>query len=576
MNQKPLNPNLLNIDLLIPDRGFFKKKNLGEVLNTAIFEPSSDSFNLKGLFSPVIFGELGSEDRLDRLGYVDFKLPVFHPLIYMTICDLGSKYENIMAGDVRARFDSNLKDFVVVGDKEEGGTGFHFFTQYVDQLVYLENESHKRGFKRMLVEKYGKSSGLFSEWLILPAGLRDYVVDEKGVPSEDEVNKLYRSLINLANRLKLVDTESNVELFDSVRFRLQRLLVDIFKHFKTLIDGKHKFIQSKWATRGLNNSTRNVITAIPVYQNKLTTPNNQNTTKTSLGYNSVVVGLFQYLKSLGNLVQHQVLKTFVGQIVEQNTTNVRLFNPNELKFTYHQASEKMRKDWTTVDGINGIVNKLKQPDILNSPIKIDGSYLCLVEEYKGRIYVHFDLDNIQNPHYQLDSNGEFSKEAKKELLAVFKDFNSGNVYNAPLRPITYVELFYISIIELVPKYPAFVVRYPITGAGSVYPCWPSVRTTGTSFETKVKVGFQEIDCDSYPYLGQGYIRSMTVHYSHLGKLGGDHDGDVLSFFLVFTDESINEVKKLLGSNDYYLEPTGGLSYSVSNFVLDSLLLTMTE
>lgn len=575
MNQKPLNPNLLNIDLLIPDRGLFKKMNLGEVLNTSIFEPSSDSFNLKGLFSPVIFGELGSDERLERLGYVDFKLPVFHPLVYMTICDLGSKYENILSGKVRARFDNKLKDFIVVSDNEEGNTGFHFFTQHVDELVYAENESHKRSFKKMLAEKYGKTSGLFSEWLILPAGLRDYIVDNKGVPSEDEVNQLYRSLINLANRLKLINLDSNVDLYDSIRFRLQKILVDIFKHFKTLIDGKHKFIQSKWATRGLNNSTRNVITSIPVYQDKLTIPY-QKVGGSSLGYNGVVVGLFQYLKSLGNLVQHQVLKLFISRIVEQGTTNVLLFNPKEFKFQYQQSSEKLRKDWTTVDGINSIVNKLKQQEILNSPIKVDGSYLCLVEEFNENIYIHFNLETIQNPFYQINSNGEFTPEAKKELQKVFNDFNKGNVYNASLRPITYVELFYISIVELIPKYPAFVVRYPITGAGSIYPCWPNVKTTGTSFRTSVMMGLGPIDCDSYPYLGQGYIRSMTVHYSHLGKLGGDHDGDVLSFFLVFTDESINEVKKLLGSNDYYLEPTGSLSYSVSNFVLDSLLLTMTE
>lgn len=54
MAQQPLDMNLLNIDLLIPEAGTFKKALLGEVTSTSIFEPSSNVFDTKGLFSSTL------------------------------------------------------------------------------------------------------------------------------------------------------------------------------------------------------------------------------------------------------------------------------------------------------------------------------------------------------------------------------------------------------------------------------------------------------------------------------------------------------------------------------------------
>lgn len=573
MIQKPLDPNLLNIDLLVPEVGTFKKANLGEVLTTSIFEPSSNVFDLKGLFSPVIFGELGSDERMTRPGYVDFKLKVFHPLVYMTICDLGEKYEKIISGNLYAKFSEVEKDFIVCEDPSEGRTGFDFFCKYIDKIQYPENESHKRSFKKALVEKYGRTSGLISEWIILPAGLRDYIVDDKGVPTEDEVNKLYRTLINIANSMRLVDVDDDLSLFDSVRYRLQRLLVDIYKHFKTIIDGKNKFIQSKWASRGLNYGTRNVITAMNFYSRDIEDSN-------AVGFNVTVVGIFQYLKALGNVVPNRVLNMFITNIGNGDSENIKLFNPDTMKFELFKASTKMKKDWTTVEGINGIVNKLLQDDIKNSPVKIDGRYIAFIQEIKTKdeseIKVVFSDSDFTHPDY-VDESGALSSKGKDKIRKTLEDIKKGkNSNNDPIRPITYVELFYISIVGVVDRFPALVTRYPITGAGSIYPSWPKLMTTMVSKYAKIKIGHDEFVAHDYPIIGADYFRSLTVHYTHLGALGGDHDGDVLSFALLFTDESIKEIKKLLDSKEYYLDPSNRLNYSVSNHVLDTLLLTLTE
>lgn len=568
MVQKPLDHKLLNIDLLVPEEGSFRKANLGEVLTTSIFEPSSNVFDLKGLFSPVIFGEIGSDERMERPGYVNFKLPVFHPLVYLTICDLGDKYERIMAGELKAKFSNSEKDFIVCGPDKEGSTGFEFFCKYIDKIDYPETDSHKRSFKKALVEKYGRKTGLISEWIILPAGLRDYTIDDKGVPSEDEVNKLYRTLINIANSLKMVDLSDDISLFDSVRFRLQRLLVDIYKHFKTIIDGKNKFIQSKWASRGLNYGTRNVITAMNSYSKDINDNN-------AISFNNVVIGIFQYLKALGNLVPHRVLNMFISNIGDSGSENIKLFNPETARFELVKASTKMKKDWTSVEGINGIVNKLLQDDIKNSPVKIDGKYMALIQEHGNEVKVIFSDQDITHPDY-VDENGEVSSKGRDKIFKTMSAIKKREGLNDPIRPITYVELFYISVCDLVNRFPALITRYPITGAGSIYPAWPKLKTTMVGKERNIKVGLEEYHVYEYPIVGTDYYRSLTVHYSHLGSLGGDHDGDVLSFALVLTDEAIEEIKKLLDSKEYYLDPSNRLIYSVSNHVLDSLLRTLTE
>lgn len=572
MIQKPLDPNLLNIDLLIPEPTTFKTNHLGEVVSTSIFEPSSNVFDLKGLFSPEIFGEIGSDVRLNKPGYVDFKIPVFHPLVYLTICDLGDKYEKIMSGSLYAKFDKELKDFIPVEEESDGDTGYEFFCKHVDDLVYPETNSHKRQFKIALVEKYGKRSGMLTTWLVLPAGLRDYEVDEKGVPSEDEVNSLYRKLINISNSMKFVDFKNDIELFDVIRFRLQRLLVDIYNHFKTLIDGKNKFIQSKWAARGLNYGTRNVITAINSYVKDLDDKN-------STGFNMCVVGIFQYLKSLGNLVPNRVLTLFMSQIGSMDSENVQLFNPETLKFELAQASAKMKKDWTTVEGINSNVNKLLQDDIKDSPVVVDKKYIALIQErvIDGVIHVKviFNNDDIDHPDY-VDENGTMTAKGRDLLRNTIKVFQNGGIDHSPIRPITYVELFYIAVAGLEDKFPALVTRYPITGAGSIYPAWPKLMSTIVGKEVQVHIGHEEFKVNAYPTIGKDYYRSLTVHYSHLGALGADHDGDVLSYALLFTDESVDEVKKLLSSKEYYLDPSSSLNYSVSNHVIDSLLLSLTE
>lgn len=539
MKQSPLDRSLFNLDLLIPDDDTFRNLGLLPVTNLAIFESTTDAFNKNGLFSNVIFGNIGSDTRMLRPAYIDLKLKIFHPLVFITIERLGKKYKEILAGRLYARFDKVEKDFVP--DPENGNTGFHFFCQHLDEIVYKTTESNKRDYKISLVEKYGRSSGLFKTFLVIPAGLRDYTVDDKGVPSEDEINDFYRKLVGLHIKLSNLNiTEETIALYDPIRYQIQMLVNDIYRYIKGLIDGKSKFIQAKWSSRGVAGSTANVITALPNVIKDLDYENNVN-------FNSTVVGLYQYLKALGNITANRLHSVFLSHIFSTDRNEVRLINPKTLKSEYVKLNQKTYEDWTSLEGVNNIINKLNQDVIKNEYVKMDGYYPALVYDEGKTVKIIFDTEYMDP-----------SLDIKK------------------LRPITYAEMFYISVVGIVNRFPALVTRYPITGRGSIYPTYPYLKTTKLSKHVSIEVGGSTYDAPEYPIIPNDYVRSMAPHYTHLEKLGADFDGDTMSFILLYTEESIKEVDELLNTKEYYLNTLGEINYSVSNNTLDITLKSLTE
>lgn len=563
MEQKPLNQDLLAIDLLIPDKNLFRANNMKEVTNLAIFEPNTDVFHKDGLFSQEIFGQVGSRERIERMGYIDFVLPVFHPLVFMTIIKLGDKYDKIMRGTLSARFDEEEQDFV---PDIEGETGFNFFVKHVNKLKYQQTESLKRDNKIKLVERYGKTDSMLTQMLVMPAGLRDYVVDEKGQPSEDDINPLYRTLIGLANRMKTVNvTPDTLLLLDPIRYKIQKAVLDIYKYVESLIDGKKKFIQNKFASRAIFCSTRNVITSIPSRIECLDDENHIN-------FSTTIVGLFQYLKALGPIVFNKVVTRFLMNLMGGDDNKIYLIDPKNLNSVLSTLSGKSKTAWSTSDGVNNTINKFIQGPVFNEYVTIDNKFLYLVLDLGDEVYIGGKDELI--PIYEEKVN----KDTVNDLLKGALEHIEQQDPNYALRPITYGELFYLSIVDIVSKYPALVTRYPITGHGSIYPSKVYVKTTNNSRHVTAHLQSGEtLKCLEYPIFDKlnTYFRSLSVHYTHLGTLGADHDGDALSFTLLFTDEAIEEADKILNTKDFYLKSLGDGYFSPKTNVLDTTLKHLT-
>lgn len=480
---RPLDPRLFNIDILVLNND--NTKFLREVKSPLIFEVSSKLFHPEGLFSTEIFGPVGSRIRNEKEAYIDLRLPIIHPLVYETILSLNNKYIKIIEGRSFAIFNKATGDFELT-DGPEGDTGYTFFIQHLDDLKYKENESEERGFKIKLVKKYGNRASMMSKWLVLPAGLRDYTEDEKGQPSEDEINSIYRKLLSTASMIRNSKiAEADLKLLDPIRLRMQKTVVELYSYIKSLLDGKSKYIQSKFTARAVQYGTRNVITPIPAKISDLTKPNKITT-------NHTVVGLYQYIKAIAPITMNRVLSVFMHRILNPNSNAAYLVNPDTMKTELVNIPAKKRDEWLSMDGLNDIMNKLAQSDIRFEPVMIDKYYLLLLEDTGSKITVFRSTDDIE------------------------EGTNPKN-----LRPITYAELFYLSVYDVKDKYPGFFTRYPVAGLGGVYPTRIYLKTTVVGRTVEYTFGGITKTVYEYPILGELFTESMSPATNKLARLGAD-------------------------------------------------------
>lgn len=204
-----------------------------------------------------------------------------------------------------------------------------------------------------------------------------------------------------------------------------------------------------------------------------------------------------------------------------------------------------------MEGLESIIANYGNIDTRHTPITLNKErhYLGLI--YNDGSYVKFFQDIDELPE-------SFSKDH--------------------VQPITLTEYLYLSIHHLNGQLPAFVTRYPIQGYGGIYPCMMQLRTTTTITQPYLLDDLWQptttrLTC--FPVRDEPFFNGMSVHQSHLGMLGGDHDGDTMSLVAVLSDESIAEVKKTLNSKSYYLDNENKVIFSNSADVLDSVLAFLT-
>lgn len=525
------------MDLLILDDRH--TRFLKEVSSLAIFVSNSTVFDPKGLFSTDIFGPTGSTDRLEREGYINLRVPILHPLVYHILTNgRKNKYEDIMAGRKRAIFDKETNDFII---DSKGDTGYNFFIEHLDKLDFLQNsDSKERIYNNRLIEMYGKKSKLLDKFLVMPAGLRDYGIDENGRPTQDEINDIYRRLLIATNNIRNTNiTEKNLYQYDVIRHKIQGIALDIFNYVFSLIDGKDKFQQAQWASRAVMNGTRNVITANAEMVTDLDSEN-------KIGINDTVCGIYQYIKSVPNLAMYEIHSKFIMGLLSQFNLTAKVIDSKTLKTTLKTITSKERDVWLTQDGLNNLFNKFMQDYNKNDYAKIGNDYVCLVEDKGKEIYIVKDTNNIPD-----------------------------KVNVNKLRPITYGELVYIAIADSVKKVKCTVTRFPVTGPGSIYPSNIYLKSTIIGRKVKVIMDGQEQILYEYPIPGQKFLSSMSPHYSHLKKLGGDYDGDTTSMHTIATKEAVEEIEKLLNDKNYYLSTDGSLAYTFVTKTLEIVVAHLT-
>lgn len=542
-----MNNNAFNVSVMDVEK--FVEKNICQRVTTTLSkQPSSHLFHPEGIFSEEIFGQLNTEERMTRFGYVDLNTPIITPVLFRMVKALAPWHIDVMAGKQNAVFDNGTKELRKSFDPADP-TGFTFYISVFPDIVFKESKSISRSEKIKTLNHYRKI-GIYLKYLVEPAGLRDVIEDESGRQKIEDINKLYIQLISYTNALSNQAASSTI--YDPIKFNIQSKAVEIYSYIDNILDGKRGFLRGQFGKRNIALGTRNVITATNYSANSPDDPQFLKPTET-------LVGLFQTMKGMQPLIVHYIKTIFTipifGEDIDQ--TSVPVIDPKTLEIVYADIPENERDSFISSDEITEMISKFGSNDFRTSPVKV------------------YDRKNEFYYLYMMYDDGRTVRLFS--TLASFEE--SFPKYNKKyIRPMTYTDMMYIVTYLASRDRHCFITRYPVLGDGSCYPSQIHLASTTPSRKVKLIIPSSNtnIDLPDYPILGKPFIDGVSLASPRLNGLGADHDGDTVSVNFVMLDESNEECKKYLDSPRSMVDTNANLIASSSTDLIDYTLFALTH
>lgn len=529
-----------NLDLLQITPALINNIRAVTALDT--YSGLTKNFHEDGLYSTITFGTVGSEARSARYGYINLKIPVFHPTIYNALLQLKGMYGEIIASKEFAIWDSDINDFVK-SNALEGQTGFEFFVEHWKKIVYVQRPSVLREQNILMIEKY-KDVSLTDKVIVMPAAYRDMEVDDSGRESSDDINKMYYKLIAISNTINPSTVKISPEAYNGQRVSLQNTFIEIYEYILAIVEGKKNLLMGKWASRKVFNGTRNVITSMDTTSSFLNAPGN-------ISINDTDIGIYQCMKAMLPVSRYHLKNGFLGKVFTDVGAPALLTNKNTLQSERVELKADTYNEWMTNEGLDNFIGVFKEPSVRSIPIKINGYYLGLV--YKG-------------------------PDDTFKLIHGIDDLPEGRVKEDCI-PITMALLFYCSIYHIANKYPGYVTRYPILGPGSIYPSHLHLKSTIKS-EVRKELGddWEPLGEDRVAYefpTDSDFFNSMSPHSCRLSGLNADFDGDTSSCTVAYSDEAIKEVDDFFKSKIAYIDTNGEFIANLETDTVKYLLQNLT-
>lgn len=531
-----------NLDLLVIDDK--ASVMMRPVVSLDTYVGASKNFNPDGLYSTEIFGVVGTPARYDKYSYIDLKVKIIHPIVYRALGQIKSLYHEILARREFAVWDPELKD-LVKSNIAEGQTGFDFFCEYLPRIVFPNNDSEARQMAVGIMEKY-RDKALMSRVLVIPAGFREFDIDESGRESSSEINDFYYKLVSVSNTINPSTLKSTPQAYDTQRVSMQNALMELYELFTAIIEGKNNLLMGKTAGRKVFNGTRNVITANCETISQLGDPRN-------VQMNDSLIGLYQFSKAV---LPHTIGRMRDGWIAECFTSPgapVTLCDKKTLQSVSVSLRAESYSRWLSVEGLEKQLTYFREETIRHNPIDIEGNYLGLV--YRG-------------------PDGTFA------FIHGIDELPEGRLAEH-CTPITMTDLIYRSLYRIARRFKGFLTRYPITGIGSIYPSNSYLKTT-IKAEKRVELNPQswepygpEYVAYEYPVVGSPFFNSLSPHPVKLKGLGADFDGDTGSYTIVYSENAVDEVDKHFTKKKTYVGTDGRLIDSLSDDVIDFVLSNLT-
>lgn len=532
---KPFNLSLLK---LTPEN----LKGLRPVRSLDIFDNTGVNFHPDGLYSVLTFGKVGSDRRQLAFSYIDVKMPILHPLVFKILVELHPHYFDIMSGRQYAVWDEERGDLIKTDDIVAGKTGYAFFFEHWRKLKFEDTGSYSRSDRLKVLANYADAAEN-DKIVVLPAGLRD-LEENNGRFEEDEVNTIYRRILSISNSIPDGAAERNPEFVNVARWNLQLKFNELYEYFRKMIDGKHKLVAGKWASRRTWNTTRNVLSAM------VNNPRVLGDAK-EVRFNNTVVGLYQAMKSLLPIAVYNIRNGYLSRVFRGTDQPVRLVDAKTLRGVEHTPKPAVYDAWLTDEGIEQLINIFANEDMRHKPVMIGDYYLSLT---------------------YLGTDGTF--KFISDIDDVPESRRSGDIH-----PTTWTEFFYGACYRIMNNYPVYVTRFPVTGLGSIYPAMMYVKTTiKGEVRTELDEFWQPMEnatAIQWPVQGERFINSLIPHTSRIKGLNADYDGDMGSTQCVYSDEAVAEVKDFLTKRRAYIGPNGNFLASINSDVINFVFYNMT-
>lgn len=521
---------------------FIRENKCQPVTSVFIRETTTNEFKHDGLFSEDIFGQINTPERLIRFGYVDLRTKILHPLVYIDIVKLKAFYGEIMARKAYAVFNPDTREFVRASeDDEDADTGYQFFMSHLDDLKFEKNKSLKHNEMVDVIERHqGKLT--LEQCLVMPAGLRDLREDE-GKPAADSINKLYSSLINYT--LALPTTKTTSDIYDNVRFSIQKKVSEIYQYLFDMIEGKFGFFQRKYGSRNLALGTRNVVSTASMAALSPDDPQ-------YLKMDEIKIPLFQLCKMYTPLIIYNIRMLFLNEVFHITSDQVALIDPETNNLVYQPIDEDEKSRFLSSEGIEKMIDLFRDPEFRFTPVVVYN------EEGKG-YYLYMVYD---------DTEVIYLTRSVSEVINKIKD--KVGVYDPQkLRPLTYAEMFYIAAYRATYDKTSLITRYPAIEVGSEVP--NRVHLISTNPARKINL-FSTMDDDNwimlpeYPIINNTFVDSLIPHPQILGGLGMDFDGDTASSNGVLSKQANQEVNEYLDSVGRYIHSNGKLMHGTTDLI----------
>ncbi len=376
-----------------------ESEGLLPVTTYMIHEPSTNNFHPDGLFSEVIFGTIGSTDRLIRFGYIDLKTEIFNPTIYANLLKLSAFYGSILEGKAYAVFNKKTKNFELADKSDTNArTGFAFFIEHVHSIDFHSTGSLIRDDRIAVLSKYNDLI-TFDKLLVAPAGTRDIKEDDTGRVSMEDINKIYLSIISLTGSLPDDKDVLRDPVFDSIKYTIQMKVMEIYEYIlKGIIGGKNGYGQGRFGARNVALGARNVITSAPITEVKSPLEPNYFKNDESL------LPLYQCMKSAMPLIQYHLKSIMLDTVFSDNGSgSIPLINPNTYKLEYMDIDEETRALYTTAEGTEKLVNKFDNEAVVFQPFaiqvmsqKFKYAWFHLVYDLDDKLYIFRDIDQFKD------------------------------------------------------------------------------------------------------------------------------------------------------------------------------------